>query len=285
MRPVKDWEEKDLDDLYQGAIMESLTLEYKDSRALGNTDPQKKEMFKDVSAFANSAGGILVYGMKENGHLPSGTDDGIDSARISREWIENVLTSNIQPKIDNLLVKQIPLNSKGLGTVAYVLDIAQATSRGPHQGPEHKYYKRYNFKAESMEDYEVRDLMRRGLEYGRKFGAAFDLYIEISRLCAASLARIGISDVLFPTLEQARIGVSQDLRSAGSVLVLMNRGIRNGVGELIMRVDQYNALVETRQPGSDKVAITEPLRANLRTLNALGLEICGSLRAIMDGEP
>jgi hypothetical protein len=38
MRLVKDWEEKDLDDLYTGAIMESPTLEYKDSRALGNTD-------------------------------------------------------------------------------------------------------------------------------------------------------------------------------------------------------------------------------------------------------
>jgi hypothetical protein len=223
--------------------------------------------------------------MKEKGHLPQGTDDGVDPAKITREWIENILTSNIQPKIDNLLVKQIPLNSKGSGKVAYAIDIGQATSRGPHQGPEHKYYKRYNFKAEAMEDYEVRDLMRRGLEYGRKFGAAFDLYIEISRLCAASLARIQIPENQFPTLDQARIGVSQDLRSAGSVLVLMSRGIRNGVGEMIMRVDQYNARVETLAPGGDKVDINETLKTDLRTMKALGLEICTSLRTIMEGEP
>jgi hypothetical protein len=36
------------------------------------------------------------------------------------------------------------------GNVAYVIDIAQVTSRGPHQRPEHTYYKRNNFKAEAM---------------------------------------------------------------------------------------------------------------------------------------
>jgi len=86
-------------------------------------------------------------------------------------------------------------------------------------------------------------------------------------------------------MEQALIGVSQDLRSAGSVLVLMNRGIRNGVGELIMRVDQYNSLIETIQPGSDKIVINDQLRDDLRKLNALGMEICAELRAIMDNEP
>src|ERR1700730_11856758 len=171
MQSVKSWEEKDLDDLFNGAIMESLTLEYKDSRALGNTDNQKKEIFKDISAFANSAGGIIIYGMKESGHLPAGTDDGVDPSKVTREWLENILTANVYPKIADLLVKQIPLTSKGTGTVAYVIEVGQATSRAPHQGPEHKYYKRYNFKAEPMQDYEVRDLMRRSIEYGRKYGA------------------------------------------------------------------------------------------------------------------
>jgi hypothetical protein len=285
MRPVNDWEESDLDELYRGAIMESPTLEYKDSRALGNTDHQKSEMFKDVSAFANSAGGILIYGMKESGHLPTGTDDGVDPARISREWIENVLMANIQPKIDNLLIKPISLNSKGGGTVAYALDIPQATSRAPHQGPEHKYYRRYNFKAEPMQDDEVRDQMRRGIDYGRKFGAAFDLYIEISRLSTAALERANISESAFPTLEQARIGVSQDLRSIGHVLVLMSKHIRNGVGEMILRVDQYNARAETRNPGVDKVALNREMKDGLRSLNELGLEICKSLNEIMDREP
>jgi hypothetical protein len=30
-----------------------------------------------------------------------------------------------------------------------------------------------------MEDYEVRDLMRRSIQYGRKFGAAWELDVEV----------------------------------------------------------------------------------------------------------
>jgi hypothetical protein len=32
----------------------------------------------------------------------------------------------------------------------------------------HRYYKRFNFKSTPMEDYEVRDLIRRSFDYGRK---------------------------------------------------------------------------------------------------------------------
>jgi predicted HTH transcriptional regulator len=100
MRPVVDWEECDLDELHRGEIMESLSLEYKDSRVLENRVYQQGELFKDVSAFANSAGGILIFGMRESGHLPIGTDDGVDPKKIKREWLENILTANIQPKIE-----------------------------------------------------------------------------------------------------------------------------------------------------------------------------------------
>jgi hypothetical protein len=123
MRPVAEWDESDLDELHRGEIMESLTLEYKDSRALGNTDHQKTELFKDVSAMANSQGGIIVYGMKEIGHLPTGTDDGVEPSKIKREWLENILSANIDPKIEDLLIKPVILTSKGTGNVAYILDI------------------------------------------------------------------------------------------------------------------------------------------------------------------
>jgi hypothetical protein len=65
----------------------------------------------------------------------------------------------------------------------------------------------------------------------------------------------------------------------------MSRNIRNGVGELIMRVDQYNARVETSNPGGDRLVFTNEMRADLQTLNKLGLEICQSLKEIMDREP
>jgi hypothetical protein len=283
MRPVADWEESDLDELHRGEIMESLSLEYKDSRVLENKVYQQGELFKDVSAFANSAGGILIFGMRESGHLPIGTDDGVDPSKIKREWLENILMANIEPKIEGLYVKPILLRSKGTGNVAYVLEIPQAKSRGPHQGPEHKYYKRYNFKAEAMEDYEVRDLMRRGIEYGRKFGAALDLYLEISRICSASGARATAGSLATYEINKATINISPDLRTAGSVLVLMSKYMRNAVGEIILRVDAYNSKIEAR--GGQKVMLEESMRNELSSIENLGGEICAHLKVILDQEP
>ena len=92
------WTERDLQELIRDQVSESLTLDYKASPAMQRTDAKKAELSKDVSAFANSAGGILVYGIVENGHVPTNLDDGFDPNEISKEWIEHVLNSRIDRK-------------------------------------------------------------------------------------------------------------------------------------------------------------------------------------------
>jgi hypothetical protein len=42
-----------------------------------------------------------------------------------------------------------------------VIVIPQATTRAPHQANDKRYYKRYNFQSVAMEDYEVKDIMKR----------------------------------------------------------------------------------------------------------------------------
>lgn len=147
--------EADLQKLVDGGIEESLTLEYKSSAALTKDDKKRDEMCKDVSAMANSAGGQIIYGIEETGHKPSRVDEG--TSAINREWIEQVLNSRISPRIEGLLIKPIQLKS-GFG---YVVTVPQASSRAPHQAPDHRYYRRYNFQAVPMADYEIRDMLRR----------------------------------------------------------------------------------------------------------------------------
>lgn len=57
MKPPWEWDESDIQELVAGQVQESLTLDYKACDALARTDGKKKEISKDVSAFANSAGG------------------------------------------------------------------------------------------------------------------------------------------------------------------------------------------------------------------------------------
>ncbi len=149
----------DLERLIEEQLQESFSLDYKRSDALSKSDNRKKdELAKDVSAFANSAGGQLIYGIEEDGHVPTRIDDGVDISEITKEWIEQVLSTTVQPKIDGLRIQQILLSE---GRAAYVITIPQATSRAPHQARDKRYYRRYNFESVPMEDYEVRDALRR----------------------------------------------------------------------------------------------------------------------------
>ena len=71
----KNWTEAKLNNFIASGIEESLTLEYKSAEALDRNEYKKKEITKDVSAMANSAGGTLIYGISESAeidkrHLP-----------------------------------------------------------------------------------------------------------------------------------------------------------------------------------------------------------------------
>src|SRR5687767_12101490 len=94
------WTEERLLSLIAAKIEEGLTLDYKAAGALANIPVNKKEITKDISAFANSAGGTIIYGVTENGHLP-GELDPIDRGVTTKEWLESVI-QNIRPRIDGL---------------------------------------------------------------------------------------------------------------------------------------------------------------------------------------
>jgi predicted HTH transcriptional regulator len=79
-----------LNQLIADGIEENPELEYKSAAALRKEDKKVMEITKDVSSFANSNGGILIYGIAEdqtNKHLP-GKIDTVDRKIITKEWLE-----------------------------------------------------------------------------------------------------------------------------------------------------------------------------------------------------
>ncbi len=146
----------DLQRLIDDKVQESQTLDYKASGALSRD--HRIEICKDVSAFANSAGGQIVYGIQEDDGLPSRIDEGTDANIITKEWIEQIIDSNIQPRIEGLRIQPVPLAD---GRNAYVVTVPQATTYAPHQAPDHRYYFRQNFQTIAGEDYQIRDALRR----------------------------------------------------------------------------------------------------------------------------
>jgi hypothetical protein len=157
-----DWDEADLQQLIHQKVDESLELEYKSSDALGTTDGKKNEISKDVSAFANSTGGNIVYGIREsNGRPPRVPQnlDGIDPSAFPKEWLEQVINSRIHPRIDGVRINPVSLSGSSAGKTAYVVSIPQSTTA--HQASDHRYYKRFNFESVPMEHYEIMDVLNR----------------------------------------------------------------------------------------------------------------------------
>ncbi len=156
------WTEQRLQQYINDEVPESLSLEYKRGIVLSKNakkNPKWLEaLTKDISALANSAGGILVYGIAENNDKPTGFSP-VDKSEFSRETLDQIISSNIKPRIDGLVIHPVSLSS-GENDTAYVIEIPQSNTA--HQAYDKRYHKRLNTTTTSMEDYEIRDVMRRG---------------------------------------------------------------------------------------------------------------------------
>ena len=147
---------KDIQALINDGVQEDIHLDYKASAAL---NPNKgDEISKDVSAFANSDGGMIIYGVEEdNKHFPTRIDGGVDHFAFSKERLEHIIRGKISPIIDGIIIKQIALSPTHS---LYIVQIPKSY-RGPHQAGSKRYYKRYNFESAAMEDYEITDVRNR----------------------------------------------------------------------------------------------------------------------------
>lgn len=134
---------------------ESIYLEFKDGRALGTEERKKKEISKDVSAFANSKGGVIIYGLSEKNHTAEKLSL-IDGNVITKEWLEDVINSTIERSIGGIQIFPLRYEQKIEQTI-YVVKIPKSIN-APHMNKEFKFYKRRNFQVSPMKEYEVRQL-------------------------------------------------------------------------------------------------------------------------------
>jgi len=138
----------DIQILINGKIKESVTLDYK-AKLVNNN-----EVAKDISAFANTSGGIIVYGIIEKNNLPVSIN-WIEGKGI-RERIENVLNSHIQPKIEEYEINSIE-NPKDISKAIFTVYVPKSLN-APHM-VNYRYYKRYKFQSVPMEDHDVKEVI------------------------------------------------------------------------------------------------------------------------------
>lgn len=107
-------EKSDIDSLIINEVSEDKTLEYKGSLP-GQSDKEKKEFLTDVSAFANTSGGDILYGItakKDDCGQPTELPEialGIESSNFDkiRLRIESLIRDCINPKVPGIQIRFI----------------------------------------------------------------------------------------------------------------------------------------------------------------------------------
>ena len=155
----KNYKQKDIEILIENEYEENINLDFKRAEALDKSERVKTSIAKDVSSFANSDGGIIIYGIKEEKHIAKELSF-IDGNIYNKEWLENVIQSRIKPRIDDLRIIPIRFDNK-IDRTIYIVKIP-ISKDAPHQEVTKKiFYKRFNFSSVPMEEYEIRDLYNR----------------------------------------------------------------------------------------------------------------------------
>lgn len=141
-------------------------LDYKETIAT-DSRPDKREIAKDVSSFANERGGVVLYGIpqsEEDGEpVPADVDDiGMDPVLGLPVVIENILVDTLTPRLPELRVREVPLVNPP-DKVVYLVWHPESWE-APHMihaYGERRYYKQGNFRAVPMEEGEIERLYLR----------------------------------------------------------------------------------------------------------------------------
>ncbi len=153
-----DYTMDDVMSLITDQVEESIYLDFKDARALDKGEKKRIDLSKDVASFANSDGGIIVYGIKEDNHVASEISF-IDGNEFTKEWLEQVINSSVQRHISGINI--YPIRDNGdISKTIYIVKIPLSYD-APHLSKDNRYYKRYNFMSVPMEEYEVRQSYNR----------------------------------------------------------------------------------------------------------------------------
>lgn len=115
--------EGDLQQLVAGAVREARRIEYK-RQLPGGGDEDKREFLADVSSFANASGGDILYGIEEEGGLPTGVV-GLELNDVDAELLrlESIIRAGIAPRLVGFHARAVPLSA---GRHVLVLRVPQS---------------------------------------------------------------------------------------------------------------------------------------------------------------
>ncbi|MDD4897995.1 MAG: ATP-binding protein [Methanocellales archaeon] len=159
MKKIDDWDYDFVKSIVDSRSPEDDRLEYKEEYPSDNTERNKLE--HEICAFANTAGGYIIFGVEEDSDKIHPKDViGIGP----RQGIDNDITNfcgRITPRVTPKISEPIKIpNSDQVVVVVYISE-----SKEVHQASDNKYYVRINSKKEPASHYTVQKLFKKEYEF------------------------------------------------------------------------------------------------------------------------
>jgi hypothetical protein len=118
---------------------------------------------KQVSAFANGAGGHIIIGLDDQGQVDGGVPTNLKGGG-TRSWLEDIVPSLVDPPLSTFNIYEVTRESESSriapGHAVYVVAVPSSDT-APHQGLDHRYYLRIAGKSRPMGHVHVQDVLRR----------------------------------------------------------------------------------------------------------------------------
>lgn len=157
-KPASQITPGDIRRLVEEQVQEDQFLEFK-REPYPATEAGKREMIKDVSAFANAAGGYIFIGIGENGEGRASELVGVDDASgISRSILDRCLTL-IEPRLTQLDVARIDVDGRAV-VICFVPESGQKPHAAIPDREHHYFYQRYQNGVKLMTVAEVRNALQ-----------------------------------------------------------------------------------------------------------------------------
>lgn len=148
----------DIEFLVDNKVAEGLLLDYK-VQNYSRTNNGKKELLKDITAFANSSGGDLIIGVGDDKYNQASFISGIETNNIAEEVnrIEQIVYSGTEPKLNSFKVKYLKLDD---GKYIIIVRV-EASPLFPHMisfQKNNRFYTRKSDKNILLDAYELKNI-------------------------------------------------------------------------------------------------------------------------------
>jgi hypothetical protein len=119
------------------------------------------DLSKEVSALANTEGGEIILGIKEDTKAKPKVASEIDGVSTTHapERLQQLIEGNLSPYLPGIRVHRVRLSAR-IDRVVFVVQVPQGSTA--YQANDGRYYGRSEFEAKHLPDHEVRLRMMRG---------------------------------------------------------------------------------------------------------------------------